>query len=77
MLKPMASSTDGERRTRGVRPHERRWSPPLIPRRYRSDSLAQGSSPCLPASIHPYPDAEVSGGILAELWLERRPAVRS
>ena len=26
--------------------------------------------PLLPALHHPYPDAEVSGGILAELWLE-------
>lgn len=33
--------------------------------------------PRLPASIHHYPDAEISGGILAELWLERRPGVRS
>ena len=61
----------------------RRRSPPLSSSlRYaspssRSSAASPRESPLPPASIHHYPDAEVSGGILAELWLERRPAVRS
>ncbi len=60
-----------------------RWGPtPLTLASLRQPELPILGSfperePLLPVSIHHYPDAEVSGGILAELWLERRPAVRS
>jgi hypothetical protein len=80
----MASVTDGEGRNRGVGLLGGGGVHPSSLLRYASPSSRSSAgfiegvrAPLMPAFIHHYPDAEVSGGILAELGLERLRTVRS